>query len=144
MRYEFSLVHCPHDVSAKQHVETYVAIAANPPEGCRPAFAPTDQVDRRDHPFMLLCERGAPDFRTAVAGVCAEVRERHGILMNDLGIRHLWEWYDTETEDGYGAASVLTLALVALDRATVLGWSTEDFVGFVRQAAGGSNLEPRV
>lgn len=69
----------------------------------------------------------------AVAGVCAEVRAGHGFLLTDLGVEKLWEFMGDGT-DGYGAMITGQLLLMAVHRAELLGYSTDDLVRFVSAA----------
>ncbi|GAA0642718.1 hypothetical protein GCM10010174_76750 [Kutzneria viridogrisea] len=98
-------------------------IKAAPPPGCEPFDC--------DGLFGLRCTRTADTLLDAVAEVCKEVLDEHGITMTDLGIEKLWEW-STDGRDGFGATIVGQLLLMASYRARLLGYGTEDLVRFLR------------
>ncbi|MDQ8704717.1 hypothetical protein RCO28_19790 [Streptomyces sp. LHD-70] len=126
-RHRFSLVHCPVGPEPGPGASVYDALRAEPPEGC--------VVEDFGHYFGLRCERPGKTLLDAVGVLCAEIREEHGLLMTDLGIEKLWEWSSDGT-DGWGAAIVGQLLLMAAERAPELGYGPNDLVRLLRRAMG--------
>ncbi|HEX3781879.1 MAG TPA: hypothetical protein VHX38_19615 [Pseudonocardiaceae bacterium] len=67
--------------------------------------------------------------------MCAEVKDAHGIELNDLGIEKLWEW-SGDGPDGFGATIVGQLLLMALERGQQIGYSVDDLADFLHTANG--------
>lgn len=125
--HRFSLIHCPVGPRPGPDAGVYDALRAAPPEGC--------VVEDFGHYFGLHCERPGATLLEAVGVLCAEIRERHGLLMTDLGIEKLDEWSSDGT-DGWGATILGQLLLMAAERAPELGYGPEDLVGFLRRVTG--------
>lgn len=66
----------------------------------------------------------------AVADTVSEVRRDHGVVMNGLGIEKPQEWFG-DGKDGHGAKIVAHLLLMAVHRASLLGYGREDLVGLL-------------
>jgi hypothetical protein len=128
----FTLVHCPVQECPAYEDARYASLKARPPQGCSPA-----EVGGY---FALRCERPGARLLDAVAETCREVRQEHGLLMNDLGIEKLGEWAADGT-DGWGAEIVGQLLLMAAERGPKLGYSEDDLVRFLRAAAAGPRCE---
>ncbi|MHC0429662.1 hypothetical protein ACX6XY_05650 [Streptomyces sp. O3] len=124
--HRFNLIHCPVTDHPRFDDQRYDGIKAAPPEGC---------VVKDFGYFGLECERPGATLLDAVAGIVAEIREQHGLLMTDLGIEKLWEWSSDGT-DGWGAEIVGQLLLMAAERGRRLGYSGDDLVRFLSAAAG--------
>jgi len=101
----------------------YITVKALPPAGC----VPTDVGGL----FGLHCRRPGETLLAAVAEVGAEVKSAHDILLTDLGLEKLWEHMDDD-RNGHGGAIVAQLLLMATYRAGLVGYSTEDLVGFLK------------
>ncbi|MBW5483482.1 amidase [Streptomyces bambusae] len=124
----FTLIHCPAPGRPGHDDPRYAALTARPPEGCT--------VKDVGGYLGLRCERPGERLLDAVADTCREIREEHGLLMNDLGIEKLWEWSSDGT-DGWGAEIVGQLLLMAAERGPRLGYSGDDLVRFLRVVVGG-------
>lgn len=98
--------------------ERYASLREDPPAGCTP-------VDWGC--FALECERPGATLLEAVADTVSEVRRNHGVVMNGLGIEKPQEWFG-DGKDGYGAKIVAHLLLMAVHRASLLGYGREDLV----------------
>ncbi|MFI6650794.1 hypothetical protein ACIBI8_24720 [Streptomyces sp. NPDC050529] len=125
--HRFTLIHCPVGEYPRVDDPRYDGIRSSPPEGCH--------VEDVGEYFGLRCERPGVTLLDAVAGVCAEVRAEHGVLMTDLGVEKLWEW-SSDGADGWGATIVSQLLLMAAERGPRLGYDVDDLVRFLRTAAG--------
>ncbi|MEU2022642.1 amidase [Streptomyces sp. NPDC016469] len=123
------LIHCPVGRRPRPDCPEYEAIRAAPPQGCR--------VEEFGAYCGLVCERRGATLLDAVAGVCAEIRTGHGLLMTDPGIEKLWEWSSDGT-DGWGADVVGQLLRMAAEQGPERGYKIEDLVRFLRTAAGPS------
>jgi hypothetical protein len=100
--------------------------------------APTAGCTPRDWDwFAVECERPGANLLGAVASTVAEVRREHGLLLDDLGIEKVYEWFDDEP-GGHGDQLVAQLLLMAAARAEVLGYSTDDLIRFLRVATDGA------
>ncbi|MFD7260613.1 hypothetical protein [Streptomyces sp. NPDC059874] len=124
----FTLIHCPVGECPEFEDTRYDGVKARPPQGC--------VVEEIGGYFGLRCERPGARLLDAVAGTCAQIREEHGLLMNDLGIEKLWEW-SADGPDGWGAEIVGQLLLMAAERGPRLGYGVDDLVRFLRTAAAG-------
>lgn len=103
--------------------EARAALAESPPAGCV-----ADDFDGGS--FGLDCQRHAPSYLEAVAAVVAETRDRHGIVLNDLGVEKLWE-FSHDGRDGHGAQVLGQLLLMSAERAADLGYSRAEAVAFL-------------
>ncbi|MFE4175162.1 amidase [Streptomyces sp. NPDC056909] len=128
----FKLIHCPVEEYPGFDDPRYDRLKARPPEGC--------EVERYGQYFGLRCRRPGATLLDAVGPVCAEIRAEHGLLMCDLGIEKLWEWWNDGT-DGWGGEIVGQLLLMAAERGPRLGYSADDLVRFLRTVAGSGHAE---
>lgn len=110
----------------------YAAITLDPPRGCKAISF--------DGYFALDCEREAEDKWEAVTGVIAEVRSRFGLVLNDLGIKKVYEWFGDDP-DGFGPELVAQLLSMAAERGRLVGLSTDRMVAFLRAVEPPASVE---
>lgn len=101
----------------------YDAIKADPPQGCVPQDF--------DGIFGLECRRPGSSLLVAVAELVAEVRDKHGLVMTDLGVEKVFEW-SSDGRDGFGGTVLGQLLLMTSYRAQLLGYSVEEIEAFLR------------
>jgi hypothetical protein len=115
--HRFSLVH-EDFAEAGFEDERYAAVRANPPQGCEPADWGC---------FALECQRPGKTLLDAVTSTVAEIRREHGLVMNGMGIDKPQEWLGDD-KNGHGAHIVGHLLLMAVHRASLLGYRRKDLV----------------
>ncbi|MEV0537304.1 hypothetical protein [Kitasatospora sp. NPDC050463] len=125
--------------SAAVSAGAFDRLAADPPTGC--VFEP------QLYPGVpgLRCEREAPTRFEAISEVVGEVRIRHGVLLDDLGIEKLAEWSDDRPDDPdqsgelgntWGRDIAAQALLLGIERFLRLGYDVTDVRSFVDRALG--------
>lgn len=102
----------------------YNAIKANPPQGCSTG----DFV----YSFGIECVRPGTDLLDAVSTTRAEIRKTHGLLLADVGVEKVDEW-SSDGKDGWGARILAQLLLMAIERALLPGYTSDDLVRFIQR-----------
>ncbi|MEV7026689.1 hypothetical protein [Kitasatospora sp. NPDC093558] len=110
--------------------EVWQQLKASPPTGC------TYDSEVLPQTPGLYCEREASTRLEAVFGVVGEVHASLGLLLDDLGVEKLAEWFGNSTNQPdsptriYATDIAAQALLLAVDRLRRLGHDADDIKAF--------------